>query len=147
MKQLRELGLIDENGKITTVGFAVLKSTINDAEKQMKSQNNGKIEMEFIKCYDKSFEDIEKWENENNAICVGGSSEGLIELLPTRFFHLENGRRIWSSEEALHVSILSDDTSSESFITLCNKSEMIKLRDYLTRFIEKEENWYKIEEN
>lgn len=140
---LKEHGLIDEEGKVTLVGRVILQ----DALKASEHSESDEFKPEYSSCWDKNEDEVKKWEEENKSLCLFGFNEGLIEICPTRFYREEGGKRIYDLEEFLSVATVSDGNPSEALMYLWSKENIIKLRDYLTKFIEKEEDWYKLPKN
>jgi hypothetical protein len=146
---LKEHGLIDEDGKVTLVGRIMLESALR-TKAFLEGNSNEPMEEfspKYSSCWGKDEEAVKNWEKDNNSLCLYGFSEGLIEVSPTRFYREENGKRIYDMDEFLCVVTVSDSEPSESIMYLWNKKDAIKLRDYLTKFIEKEEDWYKMPKN
>lgn len=95
------------------------------------------------------FKTIQKWEKENNAFAI--FEDGVLGVEPTKTFSLtENGEKVFNRQEVLVFSIWEETEPGEkvgkSASTLITKKEdIIRLRDYLTKFIEKDEDWFDIE--
>lgn len=140
---LKEHGLIDEEGKVTLVGRIVLENALEASE----SSNSEEFEPKYSSCWNKDVDEIVKWVKENNALFIGGSSEGCLEITPTKFYSEDSGVRVWEKQERLSVVMVDDMFNSEAHITIYSKENAIALRDYLTKFIEKEEDWYKVPQN
>lgn len=141
---LKEHGLIDEDGKVTLVGRIMLESALQTKEflEGEREELTNEFTPEYSSCWNKDSDEIIKWEEENKAVCIYGSNEGLIELVPSRFFNRDkDGNKIYTPGEHLFISMVEDNSNSEAYIIIENRKEMIKMRDYLTRFIEKEEYW------
>lgn len=144
---LKEHGLIDEDGKVTLVGRIMLESALQtkDFLEGEREELTNEFTPEYSSCWNKDSDEIIKWEEENKAVCIYGSNEGLIELVPSRFFNRDkDGNKIYAPGEHLFISMVEDNSNSEAYIIIENREEMIKMRDYLTRFIEKEEYWSKM---
>lgn len=146
---LKEHGLIDENGKVTLVGRIMLESALKTKD-FLEGGNNElmkEFRPEYSSCWDKSEEGVKNWEDDNKSLCLPGFDGGLIEISPTKFYREENGKRIYDMDEFLCVVTVSEGNPSESLVYLWNKKDIIKLRDYLTKFIEKDEDWYIMPKN
>ena len=140
---LKEHGLIDEDGKVTLAGRIVLESVLASSA----SSYSEEFEPKYSSCWNKDSDEIINWEKENKAVCIPGSNEGLIEVTPIKFYCEDSGVRVWEKQERLSVVMVDDMFNSEAHITIYSKENAIALRDYLTKFIEKEEDWYKIPNN
>ena len=140
---LKEHGLIDEEGKITLVGRIVLENSLKASE----NSEHEEFEPEYSSCWNKDSDEIIQWEKENNAIFIGGSNEGCMEIAPVKFYCEDSGVRVWDKQERLSIVMVDDIFKSEAHVTIYSKENVIALRDYLTKFIEKEEDWYKLPKN
>lgn len=92
---------------------------------------------------------ILNWEKENNAVAI--FEDGLLAVHPTKTFLLdENGEKKFNNQEVLVFNIWEEAEPGEkagktASVLVTDKEEVIRLRDYLTKFIEKEEDWGKYE--
>ena len=146
---LKEHGLIDGDGRVTLVGRIMLESALQTKE-FLEGGNNELMKgfkPEYSSCWVKDEEEVKEWEEDNNSLCLFGLDGGMIEISPTKFYREENGKRIYDMDEFLCVVTVSDGSPSESLMHLWNKKDIIKFRDYLTKFIEKEEDWCKMPQN
>lgn len=140
MNNLLKLGLIDQESKLTNAGF-ILLSTIASKHAPIIEKEDETPQWEYVKCYDIAPEEEERWEEEHKGICIHGGNEGVMELKPIRFYTTKNGQKIWEDFEDLVISMVDENSNSEAYINLTDKKDIIKLRDYLTKFIEKDEFW------
>lgn len=143
---LKEHGLIDKDGKVTLVGRIMLESALKTKE-FLESECYNEFTPTYSECWNKNFDEIEKWESDNRSLYIGGSNEGCIEVTPTKFYTEVEGVKVWDNIERLSIVVVDDMFNSESHITIWSKENAIALRDYLTKFIEKDEDWYIMPKN
>lgn len=140
---LQSLGLIDEENKVTVQGLDVLTRYVANA-------NNGEVQEEdwkpeYSHTCDMSLAEIEKWEQEEKRVSIPSWEGGRLEVSPTRAYCEDTGERVWDKHEMIHIVACNYDREEECYLSLYDKKEIIKLRDYLTKFIEKDKDWFDIE--
>lgn len=133
INHLVSLGLIDKEQKLTEHGInhfaSYLKSVVS-----IEDDN----EFEWSECHNKTDEEIEKWEEETNSVCITGATEGLLEISPCRDL-LNEG--VYGNNEFLVAVMIGEGMNNESVLSLQSREDIIKLRNYLNRFLEKQEFW------
>lgn len=140
MNNLLKLGLIDQESRLTSAGLILLNALIIEHAPSVMEEIESP-QWEHVECYDVRPEEEEQWEKENKSLCIHGCNEGVMELKPVRFYNEKNGVKILEKSEDLVISMVDENSNSEAYINLMDKKDIIKLRDYLTKFIEKEEFW------
>lgn len=93
---------------------------------------------EWSECYGKTDKEIRLWEIRNNSLCIEGATEGHIEIRPCRFVSDEGD---YENEEFLFVGMTGKGVDNSATLLLQNREDIIKLRNYLTRFLEKQKSW------
>ena len=146
LANLQALGLIDENNKVTVEGIDVLTRYAEHESNAETQTDEDEWEPEYSQTWNMDCDEVSEWEENKHSIKVQCADDWL-EVIPTRLHHIgELGQKIYSNE-VLFISMTSINPFEECSAIMESKKEIIKLRDYLTKFIEKDEDWYKIEEN
>ena len=81
-----------------------------------------------------------------NLLLIADQSDGQLEVMPSRGYHMTEGVKVWDNKDSLTFEIRDLSTNEVAICSIQDKKKLIELRDYLTKFIEKEEDWFSIEE-
>lgn len=93
--------------------------------------------LKFIRTYDMTFDEIEEWEKENDAVSVGFDNGGVIEFFPTELFSVRDGIKVpGSGTKAVMISMCDSMCEHEVSELVSSKDEIRKLRDMLNRYLE-----------
>lgn len=105
----------------------------------MEKQAENQLErIDWPECYGMTDKEIRLWEIRNNSLCIEGATEGHIEIHPCRFVSDEGD---FENEEFLFVGMIGEGVDENATLLLQDREDIIKLRNYLTRFLEKQEFW------
>lgn len=140
MNNLLKLGLIDQESKLTNAGL-ILLNVIAEKHAPIMSEGGETPKWEHVECYDVTPEEEKQWEERNKSLCIHGGNEGIMELKPVRFYTEKDGHKVWDDFEDLVISMVDENSNSEAYINLMEKDDIVRLRDYLTQFLEKDEFW------
>ena len=147
LSQLQALGLIDENNKVTVEGIDVLTRYAEHESNTETQTDEEEWNPEYAETSDMNYSEIEEWACKNHGFAIPSTEGGRLQITPTRFLYESmNGKR-WGKNEALCIVACNFEREEEAMITIESKESIIELRNYLTKFIEKDEDWYKIKEN
>lgn len=96
-------------------------------------------ELEFTSTYDMLPEEIEAWEKEHNGVSVNSGNGGVVEIQKTDLYSIDkNGIRILGSKTpALFLCATDECCEDEVYLTLVDKNQIRKLRNYLNDILEK----------
>lgn len=143
--KLKTLNFIDEESRVTVQGIDILSRCIeNESNAETASENKEWIP-EYVKTWDMSQEEVEEWEKENHAVSIS-CGDDILEAEPTKYYHIDRlGQKVYS-REMLGLSVAHINSEEDCFVVFHSKQDIIKLRDYLTKFIEKDVEWYKTKE-
>lgn len=148
LASLQALGLIDEKSKVTIAGLdALTRYVAQENNNEGQTEYEEEWEPEYAHTTDMINGEIEEWAFKNHGIAIPSYEGGRLEITPTRFLYKGMHGKRWDKNEALCIVACNFEDEEEAMITIESKKDIIELRDYLTRFIEKDEDWYKIEEN
>lgn len=132
---LQALGLIDKENKVTVQGIDTLTRYVAHA-------NNGEIQTEeedfipeYLKTWDASKEDIEQWEEEHFGAVISTQGEGWMEVCLNKWYNADTGEP--SGPDTLCIAIKSDYGNEEALVDISQTAEIIKLRNFLNKFIER----------
>lgn len=85
-----------------------------------------------------TLKEIQDWEKSHKSAYIADDMGGYIEVMPARTLDDDNSL---SNEEFLYMLAVNATAYSVISLQFSNREDIIKLRDYLTRFIEKQEFW------
>lgn len=98
------------------------------------------ITPKYSESWNMTFEEIEKWEKEQHCLHISDGSGGLLEVKPMRVVDKDGN---YGNEELLHFTSVDQAFTAEVPLLIADRNEIIKLRDYLNRFLQKTEFWVK----
>lgn len=96
-------------------------------------------EFEYICTSDMTFDEISEWEKEHNAVSVAFDSGGCLEIQYCEMYSVdEHGIRIIGTETPALMISTCDQVYEKEVSEICSsKEEILKLRNYLDKIIEK----------
>ena len=131
---LKEHGLIDEEGKVTLVGRIILETTLQAKEYLEKEDYSGEGEVDTPTC-NMNLSEIKIWEEEHQALWAQDEFGGFIELMPIHVYTNADDEK--ASQEGLGCTIVNETADKQIRLIYTDKKELIRLRDYLTKYIER----------
>lgn len=147
---LQALGLIDKENKVTVQGIDTLTRYVAHANNgEIQDENEKEWRPDYSETWEMDDDEVIKWEEKNHSAKIL-CADDYLEVMPTKPYHInKSGEKVYT-DEVLYMSMTSINPLGECSVVIESKKEIIKLRDFLTKFIEKDENWFdikKIEEN
>lgn len=96
-------------------------------------------EFEYICTSDMTFDEISEWEKEHNAVCLQFDNGGCLEIQYGEMYSVdEHGVRVIGNETPSLMFSMCDQVCEIEVSEICSsKEEILKLRNYLDKIIEK----------